>query len=406
MKVLVVLSQTVAATSTKLSVAAVLGLAALPALPHDAASTMGALPVPAAAIEMVNARAVPLLGAAPDSALELVARRNRPKRESRTRAEEAPQKTEAVAPAPAAPEPDKAPATAATPKTDVPQAEPPKPDLWSDAQVIAALRECVRLLAPIAADVEVSEPVKQDQCGAAAPVLLRRVGSGAAKVEISPPAVVNCAMVVGLHAWVEKTLQPAAQEVLGSPITRLRNASGYSCRNRIGSLFHSDRLSEHALANAMDIAGFVTADGRTVDVARAWGPTARDEREAQKLTAAAAKPVDKSVPSKSERPANRKVSAIATAAVEPRKNSKRKGPVQTAELQKAGKSASDAGADARANPVPPAEARNTAEARFLRRLHKGACGVFGTVLGPEANEAHRDHFHFDLAHRRHSALCQ
>jgi hypothetical protein len=32
--------------------------------------------------------------------------------------------------------------------------------------------------------------------------------------------------------------------------------------------------------------------------------------------------------------------------------------------------------------------------------------VFGTVLGPEANDLHRDHFHFDLASRRRSALCQ
>ena len=66
-------------------------------------------------------------------------------------------------------------------------------DVWSDAQIIAALRECVRLLAPIAADVEVSEPVKREQCGAPAPVLLKRIGSGANKVEISPPAVLNCA---------------------------------------------------------------------------------------------------------------------------------------------------------------------------------------------------------------------
>ena len=50
--------------------------------------------------------------------------------------------------------------------------------------------------------------------------------------------------------------------------------------------------------------------------------------------------------------------------------------------------------------------KNSAESAFLHRLHKGACGVFGTVLGPEANEAHRDHFHFDLATRRRSALCQ
>ena len=46
------------------------------------------------------------------------------------------------------------------------------------------------------------------------------------------------------------------------------------------------------------------------------------------------------------------------------------------------------------------------EATFLRRLHKGACGTFGTVLGPEANEAHRDHFHFDMKSRQHRSVCQ
>ena len=155
--------------------------------------------------------------------------------------------------------------------------------------MIAALRECVRLLAPIAADVELAEPMKHEQCGAPAPVLLKRIGSGANKIELSPPAMINCAMVVGLHAWVEKTLQPAAQETFGSPITRLRNASGYACRTRVGSQTHADRLSEHALANAIDIAGFVTADGRAIDVARFWGPTARDQREAERLAAAGTK---------------------------------------------------------------------------------------------------------------------
>ena len=28
--------------------------------------------------------------------------------------------------------------------------------------------------------------------------------------------------------------------------------------------------------------------------------------------------------------------------------------------------------------------------------------MFGTVLGPEANEAHRDHLHLDMALRKHS----
>lgn len=36
-----------------------------------------------------------------------------------------------------------------------------------------------------------------------------------------------------------------------------------------------------------------------------------------------------------------------------------------------------------------------AEQSFLRQAHEAACSYFGTVLGPEYNEAHLDHFHFD-----------
>jgi hypothetical protein len=70
------------------------------------------------------------------------------------------------------------------------------------------------------------------------------------------------------------------------------------------------------------------------------------------------------------------------------------------------------GADSDRRPIPVAgkvardEPRLPSEAAFLRRLHRGACGPFGTVLGPEANEAHRDHFHLDLAPRRRSAFCE
>lgn len=38
-----------------------------------------------------------------------------------------------------------------------------------------------------------------------------------------------------------------------------------------------------------------------------------------------------------------------------------------------------------------------AERGFLRAIHQSACRDFTTVLGPEANAFHRDHFHVDLA---------
>jgi hypothetical protein len=37
------------------------------------------------------------------------------------------------------------------------------------------------------------------------------------------------------------------------------------------------------------------------------------------------------------------------------------------------------------------------EQAFLRAVHQGACRTFNTVLGPNADAAHHDHFHFDLA---------
>ncbi len=38
-----------------------------------------------------------------------------------------------------------------------------------------------------------------------------------------------------------------------------------------------------------------------------------------------------------------------------------------------------------------------AQGRFLRTVHNGACRQFTTVLGPDADRYHHDHFHLDLA---------
>ncbi len=42
----------------------------------------------------------------------------------------------------------------------------------------------------------------------------------------------------------------------------------------------------------------------------------------------------------------------------------------------------------------------------LRQMWRAACGPFGTVLGPEANRFHRDHFHFDTARYRRGPYCR
>jgi len=49
---------------------------------------------------------------------------------------------------------------------------------------------------------------------------------------------------------------------------------------------------------------------------------------------------------------------------------------------------------------------NGKHSRALRKMHKEACGTFGTVLGPKANKFHLDHFHFDTARYRNGTYCR
>ncbi len=44
--------------------------------------------------------------------------------------------------------------------------------------------------------------------------------------------------------------------------------------------------------------------------------------------------------------------------------------------------------------------------RVLKRLHASACGPFGTVLGPNSDRHHQDHFHFDVADYRNGSYCR
>jgi len=49
---------------------------------------------------------------------------------------------------------------------------------------------------------------------------------------------------------------------------------------------------------------------------------------------------------------------------------------------------------------------NGKKGRILKKMHKQACGPFGTVLGPNADRYHKDHFHFDIAKHRGGPYCR
>jgi len=44
--------------------------------------------------------------------------------------------------------------------------------------------------------------------------------------------------------------------------------------------------------------------------------------------------------------------------------------------------------------------------RIIKKMHKSACGTFGTVLGPKSDRFHQDHLHVDVASYRSGAYCR
>ncbi len=44
--------------------------------------------------------------------------------------------------------------------------------------------------------------------------------------------------------------------------------------------------------------------------------------------------------------------------------------------------------------------------RTMRKVHKGACGIFKTTLGPGSDGFHEDHLHFDTSDRSGGAYCR
>ena len=98
---------------------------------------------------------------------------------------------------------------------------------------------------------------------------------------ISQPFVLECPAAVALVLWERHSLQPLARRLFRAPVARIDHLGSFACRNIGGEA--GGRRSEHASANALDVAGFVLANGRTVRVARDWaaeGPAGRFLREA------------------------------------------------------------------------------------------------------------------------------
>ena len=144
-------------------------------------------------------------------------------------------------------------------------------------------------------------------CSTLNAVNLDQLRGDKARFDLTNLGAVTCPTANAFAGWARFGVDRAAQQILGSRLTRIETMGSYSCRNVAGS----SKRSAHSRAEAIDIAAFVLADGRRITLTEDW------------------------------------------------KNG------------------------------------TSAERKFLRTIHKSACKRFGTVLGPDYNSAHRDHFHLE-----------
>lgn len=153
-------------------------------------------------------------------------------------------------------------------------------------------------LAPIKAKVK--------GCGLDEPVKVTAIDG----IRLNQPATISCETAAAMKDWITSALRPA----MGNrEVVEIRIAASYICRTRNNK--KGAKVSEHGRGKAVDVAGFVFADGKQWSVAQDYN-------------------------------------------------------------------------------------------KQIRKAHKGACGIFGTTLGPGSDGYHEDHLHFDIARYDYGAYCR
>lgn len=245
----------------------------------------------------------------------------------------------------------------------------------------------------------------------------------------------TCDLAVALHRWVTKDLQTLSRKHLGAPVVRVDTMSSYSCRTAYGR--KNARLSEHGRANAIDIRSFTASNGTTSEVLADWGPTGTEI--AAQVAAAKRLEAERAIAAAKAGPPSRTQAHPGALATAPASNGIATGSIPPtasglADMTRPTISLGSRGNSSNPMGIPMPSTSNTglgistgsglpsrlggpkassAEANalsgktdFLRGAHATACQIFGTVLGPEANAAHRNHFHVDMAERKLRSICE
>ena len=91
-----------------------------------------------------------------------------------------------------------------------------------------------------------------------------------ADARFSPAFTLTCSASLSLAMWERHALGPAAQTHFGQSVTRIEHFGSYACRNVRGAGGEGERRSQHASANAFDVAGFRLGNGRRITLVNGW----------------------------------------------------------------------------------------------------------------------------------------
>lgn len=112
-------------------------------------------------------------------------------------------------------------------------------------------------------------------CSTVNTVRLSSVQADAATLSVANLGPVTCPLADSFAGWARYGVDRAARQILGSPLVRIETMGSYNCRNVAGS----SRRSAHATADAIDISGFVLADGRRITISGGWSGGSAQERQ-------------------------------------------------------------------------------------------------------------------------------
>ena len=151
---------------------------------------------------------------------------------------------------------------------------------WQTGYKLMRLRSDPQLCAQALSSSDLRVTRQSDSPDAKCPLIgALRVQSG--EVALSSSFLASCPLAVAYAMFEHHTLQPTAHSVYGQKVARVDHLGSFACRNVYNR--ESGALSRHASADALDIAGFRLADGRTVSVLKDWPKQNQDAQFLRQL---------------------------------------------------------------------------------------------------------------------------